>query len=267
MAVADKYIAAFWVQVKNILAYRVNVLLKLIRPVLMTVVMASFWVLVFSITGREEIGGFTVASFIVYLLIVRFIASLSPGTAAIWTMNEEIRTGNLVMRLVKPIHYLPWLFSRSLAIPLASGVIGIIAVYVCALTLGVASPNGWFIPLFIVSVVATVLLQYAIYQGLGLLSFWIYEIWSVERLYTSLRTILSGEFVPLTLFSAGVQNILQFLPFASLAFIPAGIFVGLFSMRLAAVLVLTQFFWAMIFWMVASYIYRKGLQKFEAQGG
>jgi ABC-2 type transport system permease protein len=264
---AAKYFAVFVTQIKNVFEYKVNVYLKLIRPLVMTAAVGSLWMVLFRVTGRSEIGGFTKQSFIIYLLTIRYIAVFSPGGACIGEINEEIRTGNLSMRLVRPMHYLIWLFCRNLPIPLVSGVIGLTLITVLAGLLSAQVPTGWFFPLFLASVIATIITQYAFYLGLGILSFWIYEVFPIERFYKIVSSLLSGELIPLTVFSDTVRTILQFLPFATLAFIPGGIYTGIFGPSEAVLLVASQYVWAAIFWALVLWAYKRGLRKFEAQGG
>ena len=266
-ALAGKYAAVFLSRLKNLAEYRVNFWLKIVRPLLMVAAVGSLWLVLFRVSGRDVIGGFTRTSFIIYLLTIRFIAVFSPGGACISEMNEEIRTGNLALRLVRPIHYLVFLFFRNLPVPLVSGLAGLTLVTLFALLLGASVPTGWSALLFVLSVVATITTQYAVFQGIGILSFWIYDIFPLERFYRTINGLLSGEMIPLTVFGPSVQAVLQFLPFASLAFIPGGIYTGVFPTALAVKLVATQYFWALMLWLLVMYSYRAGLRKFEAQGG
>jgi len=264
---AAKYFMVFLTRIKNLLEYRTNIILKLVRPLIMTAAIGSLWLVLFRINNDQPIGGFTKSSFIVYLITIRFIAVFSPGGASISEMNEEICTGNITMRLVRPIHYLIWLFFRNLPVPLVSGVIGLFLVTLITRLLGAVSPSGWHAVLFVCSVVCTIFIQYAFYQGIGILSFWIYEIQSIERFFKMASSLLSGEMIPLTLFPLAIQNGLYFLPFASLAFIPGGIYVGIFTLQKAAILVLSQVVWAVLLWTLVIWTYARGLRKFEAQGG
>jgi len=264
---AVKYWVVFLTKIKNLLEYRTNILLKLIRPLIMTAAVGSLWLVLFEFNDQKPIGGFTRQSFIMYLLVIRFIAVFSPGGASIAEMNEEITTGNFTMRLVRPLHYLVWLFFRNLPIPLVSGCFGLVLITIIAKIFNAVTPTGPHAWLFVASVLATILVQYAIYQGIGILSFWIYEIHSIERLYKITSSMLSGELVPLSLFGPVAQSVLQVLPFATLAFIPGGIYIGFFNADEAARLVAVQFTWVFILWTLVIWIYNKGLKRFEAQGG
>lgn len=264
---ANKYLALFVTQLKNLLEYRMNILLKLVRPILMTAIVGSLWMVLFRLSGQDTIGGFTRENFIIYILIVRFIAVFSPGAKAIGDMNEEICSGNLVMRLVRPVHYLKWIVSRSLAVPIVSGIIGLGCVWLYAWLTSAELPSGIMLVLFIFSVIATIITQYAYYMGIGTLSFWVYEVMPIERFARALTNILSGDMLPLTIFGDTARNILQLLPFASLAFNPAGIYTGQFTTNMAIVVVATQYFWAILLWLGVAKMYRAGLKKFEAQGG
>ncbi len=264
---AAKYLTVFLTQMKNLTEYRINVALKLIRPLLMTAVIGSLWLVLFRLSGRQEIGGFNRQSFIIYILVVRFIAVFSPGGACITEMNEEICTGNLTMRMVRPMHYLSWLLARSLPVPLVSGIIGLVLVTVFAIIIRAVVPTGVTALLFILSVIAAIITQYALYQGIGILSFWIYEVFPIERFMKLITGVLSGELLPLTIFGGTAQIVLQFLPFASLAFNPSGIYSGLFTDQTALKLVAVQYLWAIALWALVLTLYQKGLRRFEAQGG
>ena len=148
-----------------------------------------------------------------------------------------------------------------------NGITGLIVVSVFAVSIDAAVPSGITILLFIVSVTAAIITQYAIYQGVGILSFWIYDVFPIERFIKSITGILSGELLPLTIFSLTTQTVLQYLPFASLAFNPAGIYSGLFSTQSALKILAGQYLWAILLWLIVLALYRKGVRRFEAQGG
>ena len=263
----SKYLVVFQTRIKNLLEYRVNILLKLVRPLIMTAAFGALWIVLFQLNEGRELGGFTQSSFIIYLLIIRFIAVFSPGASSIGEMNEEISSGNFTMRLVRPVHYLWWLFFRNLPIPLFSGIVGLTAVTLLAWIFDAALPRGPYALLFVLSVVATIGIQYAFYQGIGILSFWIYEISSIERFWKMTSQMLSGEMIPLSLFPVALQSVLYYSPFAALAFVPGGIYIGLFDLEQAVRMVVVQYVWAVSLWTLVLWIYRRGLQKFEAQGG
>ena len=154
-AMAAKYFMVFLTRIKNLLEYRTNIMLKLVRPVIMTAAIGSLWLVLFRINDNKPIGGFTKESFIIYLITIRFIAVFSPGGASIGEINEEICTGNITMRLVRPIHYLVWLFFRNLPVPLVSGMIGLVLVTLLTQLFGAVSPTGWYAVLFVFSVLFT----------------------------------------------------------------------------------------------------------------
>jgi len=261
-----KYGAIALVQIQNWFEYRTNIVLKFIRPLFITLFVSAIWLTIFALSGRSEIGGFTSVTFIVYLLVIRFIATATPGHAAIESMNLEVRNGDIALRLIKPFHYLLWLFFRNSPIPAITGVVGMVAVVGATFVFGVALPTGWLIPLFIFSFIGGVLLWYAIYQGLGVLSFWMYEVYPAERFYRNLHSIVSGEILPLTLFGA-FAPFLMYLPFSGMAFTPGALFVGLFSVREALKLVVVQWIWVIVLWLGVIFLYHRGVKKFEAQGG
>ena len=262
-----KYLTIFTTQVKNLVEYRVNISLKLLRPLLMTAIAGALWMVLFRLSGKDTIGGFNRQNFIIYILIVRFISVFSPGHRAIAEMNEEIRNGNLVMRLVKPLNYIKWIVARSIAIPLVSGFIGIACVSVFAHFSGGHFPPLKNLILFIVSIIATIVTQYAHYMLIGTLSFWVYDIMPIERFTRSITNILSGDLLPLTIFGDTARQVLQLLPFASLAFNPAGIYTGQFTTKMALITITSQYFWAIALWIIVVKLYNAGLKKFEAQGG
>ncbi|MBI9017516.1 MAG: ABC-2 family transporter protein [Phycisphaerae bacterium] len=264
---ANKYLVIFLTQFKNLLEYRVNIALKLIRPIIMTAAVASLWMVLFQVSGKDTIAGFDRSGFIFYLLVVRYIAIFSPGGRLIADMNEEICNGNLTMRLVRPMHYLAWLFFRALPIPLFCGIMGVAMITAGAMMFDAVMPSGVRMVIFIFSVIATVITQYAFYIGIGILSFWVYEVMPFDRFFRTVNNLLSGQLLPLTIFDDGVRNVLIFLPFASLAYNPAAIYTGKIETTLAIYVVLGQFFWAIVLWLMVIFAYNKGLKKFEAQGG
>jgi ABC-2 type transport system permease protein len=168
--------------------------------------------------------GSTVAGLIAYSAVAQAITPLlNPRTS----LGEYIVSGSLIVRMGWPIPIAPVFFAEwigSVAISTMAGAAGIIAV---------ASLAGADLAAQGDPVVIAISLALAIGVGLlvdcafAMLTMWLNNgIWFVSAIRAACTGLLSGAIVPLQLMPEGVAGVLQYLPFASMAFGPLQIYTG-----------------------------------------
>lgn len=82
-----------------------------------------------------------------------------------------------------------------------------------------------------------------------------------------LIAILSGAYLPLWIFPPGVQQVLAFLPFRGIQYVPLSILVGWTGPQAYLRELALQACWVVVLWLAAEGVYRLALRKMEIQGG
>ncbi|MGX6979464.1 ABC-2 family transporter protein [Vagococcus elongatus] len=88
--------------------------------------------------------------------------------------------------------------------------------------------------------------------------------WAALQIRESLLNLLTGAVIPLNVMPLPVGNFLRLLPFASLASVPINIYMGIIKPANA---LLMQVVWNVLFWTIASIVYKKSEEEMISFGG
>lgn len=89
-------------------------------------------------------------------------------------------------------------------------------------------------------------------------------VWLVQWIRQAVSVALSGAVIPLALMPWGLGGLLEWLPFASLAWAPLAIYTGIgFAPKLLAL----QVGWAIVLWPLVGWIWRANREKVVGYGG
>jgi ABC-2 type transport system permease protein len=246
------------------IAYRAEMIVWILTTT-MPLVMLALWT---SVAAEAPFREFTQADFVAYYLAALVVRNLTSNWVA-WQMMEEIRTGTLSMRLLRPVHPLAGYFATQAAgLPLRAVVVLPVAIAL-GLSAGgavvVTSPSH--LALFAASLVGAWLLTFLIFVTLGALSFYLEKSMALVDLYFGLFMVLSGYLIPLELMPDWCRTLAAWLPFRYMLGGPVELLVGR-HVEVADGLRLLAAQWAWIAGMavIAATTWRRGLRRFEAYG-
>ncbi|MSP16463.1 MAG: ABC transporter permease [Myxococcales bacterium] len=228
-------------------------------------VMLALW----SAVAREApVGRFGEAEFTAYFLGALVVRTLT-GSWVVWEMNQEIRTGTLSMRLLRPIHpFVAYAGEHLAAIPMRAAI-ALPAVFVMVALVGgerfTRDPRLLALaPLALAGAWAITFLAMLVIGSLGLFiqkSVALFEVW------LGLFAVLSGYLVPLELLPPWLRAVSAWLPFRYMLGFPVEVLVGLATPAQAVAGLAAQAAWALGLAVLAAVVWRAGLRRFEAHGG
>ena len=247
------------------LEYRIVTAIWILTGVL-PLLMMMVWISITEQSPSGEVNGFDRLDFISYFLAVTLIRRL-VGVWIIWDLDEEIRLGKLSFRLLKPLdpahHYLTAIlgdkpFEMMWVAP---------PVIIAAVLLGAQYDfSGLHIPFALLAVFGAILIDFFVQMFIGTLGFWLTQVLSFAHIWFFLRVFFSGWVIPLAMFPAGLQNVLQFLPFRYLLSFPAEILLGQLNSADIAFGFAIQLGWLVALFGVYRWFWHRGLKRFTAVG-
>jgi ABC-2 type transport system permease protein len=220
-----------------------------------------------AVAASAPVGRFDQKSFVAYFLATIVVRQLS-GSWVVWEIIQEIKSGALTSRLLKPIHPLVVYSADNLAaIPLR-------ALFAAPLALiGVAS-GGAVLPreprlvaAFLLSLLGAWIITFFVMVIVGSLSFFMESSMSIFDIWLALFTILSGYLVPLELFPSWVRSVADVLPFRYTLGFPVEILIGVTSDADIARGLAIQLAYAVSAAVMALVLWRAGMRRFGAFGG
>ncbi|BCL74736.1 ABC transporter permease [Jeongeupia sp. HS-3] len=248
-------------------AYRSHMLLSLLVGPTFFLVQVVIWQALLgdgqSIAGydRDALMRYYAAVLIVGILVFDF---------ADWNLQMLIRSGKFLTFLLRPISHRAFAFSQKLGHRCLGFWMEALPIYlilwgVFSIRLVPARPL-WFVLSLALGFVIMFLVNYCV----GTLAFWLTRTNGLRRLIGFLRDLCAGVFLPLALFPDAVQQVLFYLPFQFITYVPIQVLLG--DYRLGGyqlsipAIVGCQALMALAMWGVSVLLWRAGLRRFTAAG-
>lgn len=253
------------------MAYRLNFMGFFIGESLYCFVMYFIWKAVFAASGESTFMGFTMTDMTLYVFLSNIVTFLT-NTDSTQMLAEEIREGNIIMRMIKPVNVDMSLLATEVgdkavmaAFIFLPVMIGVEIYRYCVL--GYVAFNILMFLGFILSVIFSYILSFYVNLIFGYLAFWLMNIWGFSILKGSIIKFFSGALIPLAFFPDVVKTIFEQLPFASLVYTPVMIYMG----KLQGVDLLLaygkQVVWILVFVGIAKLMWRWAEKRLAVQGG
>ena len=245
-------------------AYRAEMLIWMLTTT-MPLVSLALWS---SVAETAPVGRFTQQGFAVYFLATLLIRQLT-GSWLVWELNQEIRSGTLSRRLLRPIHPLISYSAENLAaIPIrATMMLPAAIVWLVVLEPGALPRTPVTVFAAIFSVFGAWLINFFTMALIGSLAFYLESSTAIFDLWMVAFMLLSGYLVPLELFPPTLRAVAHALPFRYTIAFPVEIATGL--LRGDAMLRELGFQWAYVLGVGAAALlaFRSGVRRFSAFGG
>ncbi|UVI32224.1 ABC transporter permease [Paenibacillus spongiae] len=256
--------AIYRITLRQQLAYKADFILRASFLLLILYVFIQLWTAAYEGDGERLIAGFSLKQIIWYLVFTEALTMASPHLCI--RIEEEMKNGDIALRLIRPLSYLGYHYSSYMAEALFRfGIHLAVGSFIAWLFVGPpAFGLGW---LGLLSLSAGALTIAFLLNGIvALCAFWIEETRGLEFVLQKLKFTVGGMLLPIDLMPEWLQRICAWLPFQAVLYIPARTAV---AYEEAAVL---QYFALQAAWIIVlgagiMVIYRKGVSKLHVNGG
>jgi ABC-2 type transport system permease protein len=244
-------------------AYRAEFIIWMLTTTL-PLVMLGLWT---SVAAEAPFRDFESRDFVAYYLAALIVRNVT-GTWVAYQINEEIRSGTLSMRLLRPIHpFAGYAATHLSSVPLRALIALPVAIILLLSTARpVLADSPLELALFGASLAGAWLLTFSIMVAIGALAFWIQRSMGIFDIYWGVFAVLSGYLVPLPLMPRWIQSVADASPFPYMLAAPVELLIGQAEGDAAIRLVATQYAWAAGLLLVAFATWRAGIRRFEAYG-
>src|SRR5262249_18823118 len=227
------------------------------------------WGAVFKERGGG-LHGYDYGSMIYYYLLTLLVSNLVVPTEDEWQIAADIREGQINALLTKPMSYLAYRLSIFLSGRLVYSLVTLppIALIFIYFREYIVLPTDPLIYVFTaISIIMAAFIQFFITYSLSMFAFWILEISTIVFIVYSFEYFLGGQMFPIDIMPSGVQAVMKWLPFYYELFFPIAIFMG---RRRGAELtqgLAIQACWLVATWVIAQFMWKRGLGHYQAVGG
>ncbi|MGE3728464.1 MAG: ABC transporter permease [Candidatus Sericytochromatia bacterium] len=260
----QKWLATIQIAWSKQLAYKLNFILLVVGPVLVFFfIRYNLWSAIYKIEGITTLQGYNFEQMLAYQVWVMIVGFLGLGFNGM-NLAEDIRLGRISAYLIYPFGFWQFHACNFLAFEL-------IQLLVSAITLVVVAAMNWVEitpqPLFqgLIFCFCVALFWFQINFMIGILAFWLEETWVLRVMMVTLTQFFSGALIPLELFPHWLRDILNYLPFPYLTWVPVKVLMGQYTGDLSQAFVLIVS-WAALAFGCSTWLWLRGLKAYTAAG-
>lgn len=264
-----KYWKMFDVGLQNTFVYRWNFLLRSLFGLVPLAGTVFIWRAIFT-ESSTAIGSYDYASMIWYFLLALLVDNLITPTEDEWQIAADIREGQINAFLVKPINYLGYRTSLYLSYRAIYTVVTVIPVVLVFTVFRqyVMLPSQAITWLYsALSITMAAAISFLITYSVAMMAFWLLEISTLVFIIYSFEYFLSGQTFPLDIMPPWFQTVLQFVPFPYQMFFPIQVFMEKIQGPALYKGLCIQALWVFLTWLLAQFLWSRGVRKFQAYGG
>lgn len=202
-----------------------------------------------------------------YTVVATIVSSFMECNTTEW-INTQIQSGNIVTELIRPIDFRKMVFSRHLGDTLVKIAFCCIPVSIIAMVI-VPTHILYHTQFFwgVLSIILAYCIQFLYSLIIGLLSFWLIVTWPLNMFLGAVYKLLSGVWIPVTMFPDLLFKINQFLPFRAIYAIPVTILTQRMESQTITAVLTTQVIWILLLYFITEFIWIIGKRKLIVQGG
>jgi ABC-2 type transport system permease protein len=214
------------------------------------------------------INGFTMHEMVTYVAVGWMSRSLYFSSID-EEINEIVRSGQIGMYLIRPVNFHLMMLAQAFGGTLFRLIFFTVPVAgVILLSFPVAAPASAFaLVAFLLSTFTSFFVLAEVGFLVGLLAFSLKSIQGVMRAKYYLIQLFSGLLLPLTFFPPVLQEIVNFLPFKLITYVPLQIYLGRLSSLEVIQLSLEQIAWGAALFVFSQWCWHRAMAKLTLQGG
>lgn len=241
----DKYIEMIRIRFLMMLAYRTNYYTGILIYSINIGAYYFLWKAIYG--GKETIEGLSVLQMTTYVAVA-WMARAFYFNNIDREMAMEIKEGKVAVELIRPYNYLTMKTMQGLGEGIFRlfffSVPGMLIVSLVFPIRFSADIYTW--ALFFVSIVLSFLINTQINLLTGMTTFFLFNNTGLIRAKRVIIDLFSGLLLPLSFFPQGIQEVLKFLPFQGISYVPSMIFTNGFSFSETLQAIMLQGLWVLV---------------------
>lgn len=253
------------------LMYRVHILFWVFGDFFTLALTMLLWVAIYANSPTQILQGFTLMQMLFYNLVVHMTGAITY-MSPLFDVADDYFDGRIAMSLIKPTSYAIQLFFRNLGNNLFSNLFITLPTFAVVTAVALFTNNthalAWLnLPIFILSALLGLFINYFANFIFANLVFYTDATFGMFQLNNAVVRIFSGALIPLNFFPGWLRIVANFLPYASVQYIPAMILLGRTQGIDLFYAIAIQCIWVVILGAGAKLVWRSSLLRMKVMGG
>lgn len=264
----NKYMAVARITMVNILRFRWEIIIGQARTILLLITLFFLWNNVYG--SNQTLFNFTREEILTYVVVAAVARQIVTVSATDQIAGELQSWGKFFSYLLKPIGY----FRYWLAVDVVYKLVNLFLILLVALlfleifNFRVIFPKD---PVLILLFLISIIIGSITYFYIGIITsttgFWTSHVWGLQFLVVLTLEFSAGAYFPIDVLPETIQQIIKFTPFPYLLYFPIKIYLGKLTAVQSMEVIFLSLIWLVAIFLVAKFIWNKGLKSYEAWGG
>jgi ABC-2 type transport system permease protein len=264
MKTFPKYWAIFQITLVNSLAYPGELIGRSLMIIPFMWIFYQLWDVTYAASGRDVINGLSLVDVVWYLMLAETIELGRPFVAR--TISENVKDGSIAYLLNKPYDFLLYQFSTTMGETIFRTLLNAIFGGVMIFWLAGPPEQPAGILFALPAILGAWILHFCVTVMIGLSAFLVEDVSAFTWIYQKLAFLFGGMLIPLDFYPGWLQTLAKALPFSSITYGPARLFVTPTAELFVSVMSL-QIVWIVIFVLLLTFAYRRGVAYLTVNGG
>lgn len=247
------------------ITYRNSFLTGMLANFIQVVVLYYVWKSIFAY--QPVVNGYTWEIMKKYVFVA-FLCNSAFSFGFELQAADKIIKGDIILDLLKPVSYRSLVFYKAAGIAGAEFLFTFLLVGGAYLAVnGLADIEPVRVLLFLISLLLGQGIKFHIQYLFSLICFYTDNAYGVLKGREILTNFFSGALVPLAMFPAVVRQVIDFLPFSGIVYVPCSIFIGTCSVQEGITGIFFQLLWIGILFAAGSVFWGKASSVISIYGG
>ena len=258
-------------EIKRNLAYKGAFYLFVFCSLFGSFISYYLWKAIYGSADGGAIGGLTQNQMVIYVFMT-YVTSSIVKVSISEEVSDDVVKGTVAMNLIKPIDYRFSLIFKGIGSSvyrfLVPGIFVWIGVelYSC-LVLHEPFTGIVNLVLYLCSAIFSFFIYVLFDFCFGMIAFYTTYMFGMNTIKNVMISFFSGQLIPLNFFPSCIKKIIEFLPFSSMNYTPVMIFLGKYDINVVVLVLLKQFFWIIVFYILGSKIWKCMINRLTVLGG
>lgn len=253
------------------LSYKASFFLFIIAELLGVFASYYLWRAIFQSSSSPTINNFTFREMVIYIFI-SFITTNIVWVNVSREIGYDVVEGSIAINLIKPINYKIRLFFSSLGGLVYNFFVPSIFIWIGLMIYEYTKyhtlpPNIFTILLYLLSIILSFILLFFFDFCFSMLAFYTTYIWGLNLAKAAILAFLSGQVIPLTFFPGIIQKVFQYLPFASMNYVPVMIYMRKLTGVSIVYELARQVMWIVLLWLLSCALWKQATKRITVLGG
>ena len=256
-----KYVMVFILGFKTTILYKKNIMIEVCLALFNIYILIYFWNYIY----KDQLENFI---YMEKYVVISEVLVVAYSSIAPHRLVKQIRTGDVIIEMVKPWNFLLSLFAEEIGNILARLIIhGTVIFFVSTTLLSIDFPNLTRIIIFLIFTIFSSIILFIIRISMALLAFWFTEANAILILTDTIISVFSGKFIPSWIVPIYLKKVMEAGPFIWLYQIPIQIFLDKKGIESRGNEIGIMLIWLILFGILLYLIWKIVIKKINIQGG